>query len=330
LTWSPARVDNRAVPKTLLAVDDSVTMRKVVEMTFAGEDLRVVTAATSHEALAICRGTGPDVILLDVSLEGESGYDLCRSIKSEFGKIPVVLLASKQNPYDPARAQASGADDHLDKPYDTAKAIELIKRVLEKGQSVAPAPIAAAPIASAPPAPRAPIFTPATPPVAPALAASGSSPPHPTLHGMAVARPPAPALQRQVTVKMPSEPPAGGYPYPVPQMPPVVAPPVQAAPAENPALKRQETPALRPQSTLKMTSDAPPASEIAPQSRANGGQVALPPDLGAKLGEIGLTEVQVQAVLALSHEVVERVVWEVVPVLAETIIREEIARLTRA
>ena len=51
--------------------------------------------------------------------------------------------------------------------------------------------------------------------------------------------------------------------------------------------------------------------------------------LASKLGELGLTAQQVDAVLALSREVVERVVWEVVPQLAETLIKEEIARLTK-
>jgi hypothetical protein len=52
--------------------------------------------------------------------------------------------------------------------------------------------------------------------------------------------------------------------------------------------------------------------------------------MSEKLSEIGLTPQQAEAVLALSREVVERVVWEVVPELAETIIREEIKRLTAA
>jgi hypothetical protein len=51
--------------------------------------------------------------------------------------------------------------------------------------------------------------------------------------------------------------------------------------------------------------------------------------LAGKLGDLGLTPQQAEAVLALSREVVERVVWEVVPQLAEAIIKEEIARLTR-
>jgi hypothetical protein len=51
--------------------------------------------------------------------------------------------------------------------------------------------------------------------------------------------------------------------------------------------------------------------------------------LTAKLEGLGLTPAQVEAVTALSREIVERVVWEVVPVLAETIIKEELARLTK-
>jgi hypothetical protein len=52
--------------------------------------------------------------------------------------------------------------------------------------------------------------------------------------------------------------------------------------------------------------------------------------MGAKLGDLGLTPQQIEGVLALSKEVVERVVWEVVPELAETLIKEEIARLMKA
>jgi hypothetical protein len=71
---------------------------------------------------------------------------------------------------------------------------------------------------------------------------------------------------------------------------------------------------------------APPsarAAEVSPVAASVNGQLA------GKLGELGLTPAQADAVLALSREVVERVVWEVVPQLAETIIKEELARLTK-
>jgi hypothetical protein len=75
-----------------------------------------------------------------------------------------------------------------------------------------------------------------------------------------------------------------------------------------------------PAPTPIATPAATPAARVA--SSVNG-------QLNGKLGELGLTPAQVEAVLALSREVVERVVWEVVPQLAETIIKEEVARLTR-
>ncbi len=292
------------MPKSLLAVDDSVTMRKVIEMTFAGEDIRVATSATTQEALAACRKSPPDIVLADVALEGQSGYDLCRAIKDEFKGIPVVILTSKQNPYDAAKGQASGADGNLDKPYDTAKAIELVKKTLDQGKSVAPAPIAAAQSMTAgiAPAPRAPMFGREQAAPAPAPAPMPVAP-----------RPP------QSNLTMPGMPAASA--------PRALAPQVTRPVVENaaPALQKNPTPALQRTSTVKMSSDAPPAAQI----QANGGGTSAGGELAGKLGQLGLTPVQVEAVLALSREVVEKVVWEVVPILAETLVKEEIARLTR-
>jgi endonuclease III len=67
----------------------------------------------------------------------------------------------------------------------------------------------------------------------------------------------------------------------------------------------------------------PPRSEPTTISPATNGH------LGKKLNELGLTPAQADAVLALSRELVERVVWEVVPQMAEMLIKEEISRLTK-
>ena len=319
------------MPKTLLAVDDSVTMRKVVEMTFAGEDMQVTTVATAQDALAACRRQRPDVVLADVALDGHSGYDLCRAIKDELPGIPVIILSSKQNPFDPARGQASGADGNLDKPYDTAKAIELVKKTLERGHSVAPSPIAAAQAMGA--APAKPMFSSPTqqtpaPVIAAAVARPAPTPPHmhATVQGMPQAaatsgepRPPsAPALGAQATRRMEA----------------AEAPPSATT---NPALRKQATPALQRQHTVRMASDAPPAAEVQHGTLAELAQVpgggnggaSIGAELHGKLQQLGLTAEQVDAVVSLSRDVVERVVWEVVPQLAETMVKEEIARLMR-
>src|SRR3954462_517358 len=146
------------VPTTLLAVDDSVTMRKVFEMTFAGEDFRVVTADSVDAGLAKVRSEHPAVVLADVSLDGQAGgYALCSKIKAESPSTPVILLASKQQPYEAQKGLSARADDFIEKPFDTQQLIDKVKRVLAKPAAVEPvrsqpAPVAA-PMAAPPAAP---------------------------------------------------------------------------------------------------------------------------------------------------------------------------------
>src|SRR5215510_293426 len=104
-------------------------MRKVLEMTFAGEDLRVVTADGVDAALAKLRAERPSIVLCDVTLDGAGGYALCAKIKAENPAIAVVVLASKQQPYDGPKGQSARADDYIEKPFDTQQLIEKIKRL---------------------------------------------------------------------------------------------------------------------------------------------------------------------------------------------------------
>src|SRR6266478_3483457 len=129
-----------SVATTLLAIDDSVTMRKVLEVTFAGEDYRVVTAESGDAALAKLRAERPAIVLCDVTLEGAGGYALCAKIKAENPTIAVVLLASKQQPYDSQKGQGAHADDFIEKPFDTQQLIEKIKRLAVRPVPEAPAP----------------------------------------------------------------------------------------------------------------------------------------------------------------------------------------------
>jgi hypothetical protein len=97
----------------------------------------------------------------------------------------------------------------------------------------------------------------------------------------------------------------------VPLVPPQAA--TSPAPSAPSAVSAHTQPTSPPRST----------TETSPVAASVNGQLA------GKLGELGLTPQQVEGVLALSREVVERVVWEVVPQLAETLIKEEIERLTK-
>ncbi len=304
------------MPKTLLAVDDSATMRKVLEITFGGEDFRVVTADGASSALSRL-GEEPVAAVIDTSLGGDDGYLLAKELRSRQPRLALVIMASRYSPYDANRGRDAGVDDYIDKPFDTQALIEKVKKALisRETREIAkppPAPAAAASSFAQSHAPRPPA-------AAPAAAAPGSP-------GAAAAKGAWPA-QRTHTLSfeggLPVVPPAAARPAPAPVAPAPAAP--APAPAAAPqqaaatALPRQPVPASPPAAPIPSPAASPAAAVAA---IANG-------QLAGRLGDLGLTAQQADAVLALSREVVERVVWEVVPQLAEALIKEEIARLTK-
>ncbi len=297
------------MPKNLLAVDDSTTMRKVLEITFSGEDFQVSGAADRAGCMAKL-GEHPSVVVIDTSLEGDDGYAICREVRGKVPRAVIVMMASRYNPYDAAKGKDAGADDYVDKPFDTQQMIDKVKKLLAAKESAPEA--AAPPIAAAPPVAAAPMRapSPAAPPVAARPVASPPSPPvapappKPFTPGAAPARsgtlmfsvdgPPMPAPPQTSSTAQTAAPP------PAPLAPPVRQPEPPAAAA------------------------APPAAPTPPAAAA-----AVNGHMAPKLAAMGLSPAQAEAVMALSREVVERVVWEVVPQLAEAMIKEEIARLTK-
>jgi CheY-like chemotaxis protein len=301
----------------LLAVDDSKTMRKVLEITFAGEDYRMVLVNSPADAMAKVRSERPAIALVDALLGGSSGYDLCQQIKAEAPQVGVIVLSSKQHPYDRVKGGAVGADDFIDKPYDSQA---LIDKVAALAQKLASAPAARPAAPAAAPAARA--------------ATDGGTRPGPVAHAPAAAAAP---MRNTMSFGAPSGAPASTTPIarPAPQVSPAAQPQAAspfAKPAAAPAaVARPVVPtAAAPHHPAPVAAQAPAAVHAAP---AAAPAVASPAALvGAsmeqKLVALGLTKDQISGVLSLSREVVEQVVWEVVPVLAETMIREEINRLT--
>ncbi len=275
---------------TLLAVDDSKTMRRVLEITFAGEDFRTVLCESADEALGKL-GENPQVALVDAGLDNAAGYELCQKIKAAAPNVAVVMLSSKQQPYDRARGSAVGADDFVDKPFDTQQLLEKVTTIARRAAS-APVMAVAAP---------APVVMPS--------ASAGAKP-----QAAEATRPRVQTLAYGST--------------PTPNIPASPAPPqVQAARPVQPIVAAAR-PAMASAPVVEVASR--PVSPMIPTPAAAAPVEALPADFAGKLGGLGLSSAQVEAVLALSREVVEQVVWEVVPTLAETMIKEELKRLLQA
>src|SRR5258708_6332914 len=100
-------------------------MRTVLEITFAGDDFRVVTADSASAALAQLR-EDPVAAVIDTSLGADDGYALAKELRARNARMAVVLTASRHNPYDANRGRDAGADDYIDKPFDTQALIDKV------------------------------------------------------------------------------------------------------------------------------------------------------------------------------------------------------------
>jgi DNA-binding response OmpR family regulator len=134
--------------RTILLADDSVTIRKIVELTFGETDIRVESVASGREALERFRDLRPDLVLADVVMPGPSGYEVCRAIKASDRPVPVLLLAGTFEPFDAVQARECGSDGHVTKPFDSRQLVERVEMLLTRPR---------APSASVEPAPASPV-----------------------------------------------------------------------------------------------------------------------------------------------------------------------------
>src|SRR5437868_12086943 len=162
--------------KTLLLADDSKTIQQAVSMTFAGEDVKLITASDGEAALQAAKQSRPDLILADVLMPRLGGYELCQRVRADAAlkDVPVLLLGGPA-PIDPAKAMAVGANGHMPKPFDSGKLIEQVKQILANPKAARPAVSAPPPVARpGAPAPARPSAPPgmSKPPAAPRTAGS--------------------------------------------------------------------------------------------------------------------------------------------------------------
>lgn len=118
----------------LLVADDSVTIQKVIRLTFSGEDAAIESVTDGDVAIDWVRKFEPDAVLADVLLPGYNGYELCERIKEdpELGSTPVILLVGAFEPFDEAEALRVRCDGHLTKPLDTSELAQTVQTLVGK------------------------------------------------------------------------------------------------------------------------------------------------------------------------------------------------------
>ena len=394
----------------LLFADDSATMHRVLQITFAKEDFQITGVTSGQAALAKAKELRPDVAVIDISMPGMDGYTVCQSLKADpdTAQIPVLLLAGSQEPFDEGRAQASGASSHVVKPFETQVLIDRVKTLVgapvttvgtaprapaappqppQVTPAAQPTPIAARPgvpstVSTPPvqqpqPAARAPtpLGSIADAPAAtaaggvgggiPAAAAwappvAGAGAPKPPPAPPAIARPAAPVAQAPAAhpdvlgsfggaipsiPNTPSTPSSFGQPGAftptrpaLPQQPAATPTPSAFTPVARPAAP-PATPAPTPAAAAPVVPPARPApTPVAVPVRA---EPVRPASAAPSLSQLAATHVAAtadatglpidQAALqAMAREILEQVIWDVVPDMARELILEHIDQLAKA
>lgn len=141
----------------ILLVDDSVTVQKIITLTFSDEGVDVMTVDNGEEAINRLQYMRPALVMADVSIPGKNGYDICAYIKGhpELKHIPVILLVPGFETYDAERGRFVGADHYLTKPFQSIRSlISTVKNLIEgKGVPEAPPPAPAQIVEEPMPAP---------------------------------------------------------------------------------------------------------------------------------------------------------------------------------
>lgn len=318
----------------LLLADDSVTIQRVIELTFADEDIHVIAVSDGDEAIARIDADPPDIVLADVGMPGRDGYEVAAHVKGSprLAHIPVVLLTGAFEPVDQQRAAQVGSDGVLAKPFEPQLVITRVRELLERsrgnGTPVAQAAETAAPVTAEAPAPPA-----AAPEAAPAgrehlddyfdrldaaFASLSSQPPQPAPAASSSLRAAAPDIDWfGSTGAQPGPDLPLSYASPAPQVPSEPAAPATFAAPPLPSLPAAIVP------TLGDAFAAILAAEQADPSAPAATWPSAPPEIGDSLVE----EVTRRVLERMSDRAVRETVSGIVSTIAERLIREEIERI---
>jgi chemosensory pili system protein ChpA (sensor histidine kinase/response regulator) len=117
-----------------MVVDDSITVRRVMERFLERNGMRVVTAKDGMDAISLLQDHRPDIILLDIEMPRMDGYEFASHVRNDerVSDVPIIMITSRVGDKHRARAIEIGVNDYLGKPYQDTKLLEAIQRLLEE------------------------------------------------------------------------------------------------------------------------------------------------------------------------------------------------------
>lgn len=120
-----------AVKQKILIVDDDENIAELISLYLTKECYETEIAPDGETALSVFKSFGPDLVLLDIMLPGIDGYGVCREIRAT-SQTPIIMLSAKGEVFDKVLGLELGADDYMEKPFDTKELVARVKAVLRR------------------------------------------------------------------------------------------------------------------------------------------------------------------------------------------------------
>ena len=121
----------------ILVVDDDENIAELISLYFTKECFDVLIANDGETALEYVKSFEPNLILLDLMLPGIDGYQVCREVRAN-SNIPIIMLSAKGEVFDKVLGLELGADDYIEKPFDSKELVARAKAVLRRYKQIVP------------------------------------------------------------------------------------------------------------------------------------------------------------------------------------------------
>jgi len=117
----------------VLVIDDEPQIRRAMRVALERFDYKVLQAANGEEGLDLAATESPDVVILDLSMPGIDGFEVCRQLR-EWSQVPIIILSVRDSEESKVRALEMGADDYVTKPFGMRELDARIKAVLRRSK----------------------------------------------------------------------------------------------------------------------------------------------------------------------------------------------------
>lgn len=121
----------------ILIVDDDENIAELISLYMTKECFETKIVYDGESALRAATGFAPDLIILDLMLPGIDGYQVCREIRQK-SQTPIIILSAKGEVFDKVLGLELGADDYMEKPFDTKELVARVKAVLRRYKTAPP------------------------------------------------------------------------------------------------------------------------------------------------------------------------------------------------